>query len=82
MKNLKRIMKIGNYRELEKFIGTDNFNGLKETFKDVNRDHNLNLLLESNETNSQITVYEYPKNSSVYIKTPSGVLVIIQVPKK
>lgn len=68
---MKKIIK--TYQELEDIIGTDNFNGLKETFKDLNRDHNLNLLLDIVDSNSEINVYEYPNKSSVYIKTPQGI---------
>jgi hypothetical protein len=76
---MKRIIK--TYQELENTIGTDNFNGLKETFKDLNRDHNLNVILDSDDSNSEINIYEYPNKSSVYIKTPQGIMVVIQLPK-
>lgn len=76
---MKKIIK--TYQELEDIIGTDNFNGLKETFKDLNRDHNLNLLLDIVDSNSEINVYEYPNKSSVYIKTPQGISVVIQMTK-
>jgi spore coat polysaccharide biosynthesis protein SpsF (cytidylyltransferase family) len=72
---------IKTYQELEDIIGTENFSGLKETFKDLNCDHNLNVLLDIVDSNSEINVYEYPNKSSVYIKTPQGISVVIQMTK-